>query len=276
MNDVTDRAPPRRVTALHLYPIKSCRGVALREAAVDARGIVGDRRCMVVDAGGRFLTQRERPRMALVAPALDGDRLTVRAPDMPTLAVALRDDGARRAVVIWDDRCEAVDQGDDAAAWLSDFLRTPCRLVRIADDFVRRVDPAYARPDDQVGFADGYPFLLAAEASLADLNARTATPLPMDRFRPNVVVDGRTPYEEDGWTRVRIGGVAFRVLKPCARCPITTVDQRTAARAREPLRALAAYRRVPGRGVMFGQNLAHDAPGTLRVGDAVEVLETVA
>jgi uncharacterized protein YcbX len=227
---------------------------------------------MIVDEAGRFRTQRELPRMALIVPRLDGARLTVEAPGMPALALALRSEGERRAVTIWDDACEAIDQGDEAAEWLGDFLAAPARLVRIADDFVRHVDRTYAGPDDQVGFADGFPFLLASEASLADLNARMERPLEMIRFRPNIVVDGVAPFEEDGWTRIRIGGIGFGVVKPCARCPITTVDQLTAERAQEPLRTLATYRHVRGKGVMFGQNLIHDRAGVVHVGDALEVV----
>lgn len=262
----------RRVRALYRYPIKSCRGTALQEAIVDARGIVDDRRYMIVDATGRFLTQRELPRLALVAPSIDGPRLHLSAPDMPPLTLYPTADGIRRDVVIWHDACAATDQGDDVSSWLSAFLAVPCRLVRMADDVVRRVDARYAGANDQVGFADGFPLLLTSEASLDDLNGRLETSLPMDRFRPDIVVDGFVPYEEDGWSRIRIAGIVFGVVKPCARCPITTVDQQTAERAKEPLRTLATYRSVPGRGVMFGQNLVHDRDGVIRVGDEVELV----
>jgi uncharacterized protein YcbX len=167
-----------------------------------------------------------------------------------------------------------VDQGAEPAQWLTTFLGAPCRLVRMADDFVRATNPTYSVGlEGQLGFADGYPFLLTTEASLADLNSRMAVPLPMNRFRPNIVVTGSPPFAEDGWQRIRIGGITFAVVKPCARCVITTVDQATAATAREPLRTLATFRQVQGKGVMFGQNLIHTAMGTIRVGDAMDVLE---
>ena len=262
------------VAALHRYPIKSCAGVALEAAELDARGVRHDREYAIVEAGdGRMVTQRERPRLALIRPVIAADgALRVDAPGMPTLAVTPARTGEEREVVVWRDRCRAVDQGPEAAAWLGRFLGVACRLLRMADDHVRRVDPVYAGSDrDQVGFADGYPALLISEESLADLNGRLAAPLPMNRFRPNIVVaGGGVPYREDGWRRVRIGEVAFRVAKPCARCAITTTDQETTARGTEPLTTLATYRRGE-RGVLFGQNLIHDGPGTIRVGDRVEV-----
>lgn len=262
-----------RVSELNCYPVKGCRGTALLEARVGARGIVGDRTFMLVDDDGCFITQRSYPRMALIEPRLTDDSLSLSAPDMDALSIPVLRHGERRQVVVWRDGCEAIDQGDAAAEWASSFLGTSCRLVRMADDFVRRVDPEYAVTDrDQVGFADGYPFLLTTEESLADLNARMAAPLPMNRFRPSIVVVGSEPYAEDGWHRIRIGAIVFSVVKPCARCEVTTTDQSTAERGREPLRTLATYRRVQGKGVMFGQNLIHDSTGVIRVGDAVELL----
>jgi uncharacterized protein YcbX len=265
--------PAAQVTALYCYPIKSCAGTEMTEAVVTSRGIEGDRGMMVVNPAGRFLTQREHPRMALIQPVASATSLTVSAPGMPPLAVDRQGDGPRRAVIVWRDRCQAVDQGDEAAGWFSDFLGRSCRLVRLPDDVTRPVNPRYARrPDDQVAFSDGFPFLLLSEESLADLNARLAAPLEMRRFRPNIVVAGAGAYAEDGWRHLRIGALTFDVVKPCQRCAITTVDQATAERGTEPLRTLATYRQVPSGGVMFGQNLLHDGEGYLRVGDAVTVL----
>ena len=261
----------REVRSLHFYPIKSCRGTALAAAIIGTRGIVADRQWMVVDADGSFLTQRELPRLALVIPRL-GDCLEISAPGMPSLAIALDGAGKRSAVTVWSDRVEAVDEGDEAATWLSTFLETPCRLVRIPDDTVRRADPEFASPGDEVGFADGYSLLLTSMASLDDLNNRLPSPLPMNRFRPNIVIDGVDAFEEDGWKRIRIDGIELSVVKPCARCVTTTVDQQTAERSKEPLRTLATFRNVPGRGVMFGQNLVHHGTGVIHVGAKVEVL----
>jgi uncharacterized protein YcbX len=264
------------VSALYYYPIKSCRGIALGEAVLDARGIAGDRAYMVIDEDGGFLTQRELPRMALIEPrpSTDGTSLAVDAPGMPSLVVEVDGAGTRRPVTIWDDRCSAIDLGPEPAEWLSEFLATPCRLVRFPPDEKRPVDPTFAmQTSDQVGFSDGFPLLLTSESSLADLNARMATPLPMNRFRPNVVVRGSAPYAEDSWSRIRVGQIALAVVKSCARCPITTTDQLTAVRAKEPLRTLATYRHVHGKGVMFGQNVIHADTGTIRVGDAVLLLD---
>ena len=263
-----------RVDGLYRYPVKSCGGTSLPSATVGPRGIVGDRQWMVVDDTGEFLTQREHHRMSLVRPHLTDDGLLeLNAPGMPPLTVtpAIRHD--RVDVSIWNDRCVAIDEGPTVAEWLSAFLDVRCRLVRFPDDATRRVDPEYAGPNDQVGFADGFSFLLASCASLDDLNHRLASPLPMNRFRPNIVVSGGEPFEEDRWKSIRIDGITFAVVKPCARCVTTTVDQQTGEASREPLRTLATFRNVPGRGVMFGQNLIHDQSGVLHVGAEVTVIE---
>jgi uncharacterized protein YcbX len=228
---------------------------------------------MVVDEKGEFLTQRALPRMALVSPRLVDVGLELTAPGMPPLSVSPSVQPERTRVTVWEDRCAAVEEGRDAAEWLSTFLEVSCRLVRLPDDEVRRVDPGYGGPDDQVGFADGFSFLLTSRASLDDLNQRLPAPLPMNRFRPNIVVAGSEAFEEDRWKRIRIDGITFAVVKPCARCAITTTDQDTGERSHEPLRTLSTFRRVAGRGVMFGQNLVHDCVGVLHVGAEVEVLE---
>lgn len=261
------------VTGLYHYPIKSCAGSALTEARLDLRGIRHDRELMVIDAAtGEFLTQRERARLALITPQLDDRELRVSAPGMSSLTVPVVKEGATRPVVIWRDTCPAVDQGDEVAGWLSEFLRTDCRLVRMAPDYVREVDPTYATsPADQVGFADGFPCLLIAEESLADLNRRLAEPLLMNRFRPNIVISGGAPFGEDHVGRLRVGEIVFYAPKACARCTITLVDQATGESGKEPLRTFATFRKA-SRGVLFGQNLIHATTGTIRVGDGVVAL----
>lgn len=261
------------LTDIHTYPVKSCRGIRGESARLTETGLADDRHWMLVRPNGRFVTQRELPRMALVRPSLAGGVLELTAPGMPPLTISPGDRRERMQVVVWRDRCTAIDEGPRAADWLSAFLELPSRLVRMPDDEQRRVDPDYAGPNDQVGFADGFPFLLISRASLDDLNRRLSVPLPMNRFRPNIVVSGTDPFEEDRWKRIRVDGITFRVAKPCARCAITTTDQDTAERSHEPLRTLATFRHVAGRGVTFGQNLIHDRPGVLRVGAEVEVLE---
>lgn len=260
-----------RLTGLNIYPIKSTRGIALEESAVDRFGLRYDRRWMVVDQAGVFLSQRSHPRLALVVPSVRDGMLQADAPGMPRLETPLHPTASvATRVTVWDDTCAATWVGDRAAEWFSRFLGTPCTLVHMADQVVRPADPAFAPPGTRVSFADGFPFLLISEESLADLNDRLADPLPMNRFRPNLVVAGGEPYAEDGWGRVEVGGVLLRVVKPCERCLVTTTDQATGERGKEPLRTLATYRKV-GSGVMFGQNVVHEDTGLLRVGDPVAI-----
>ncbi len=270
--DPGDTRTEARVSALYHYPIKSCGGTRVESIEVVEMGPVHDRELMVVDAQtGRFLTQRDSPPMALIAPAIRNGRLSAIAPGMIPLEAEIVENGARLFATIWKDRVESVDQGDEVAAWFSAFLHRGVRVVRKAAGVVRAVDPTYAtNTTDQVGFADGYPFLLLSDESLADLNRRLTEPLPMDRFRPNIVIAGGViPYYEDTLGRFAIGGIGFSAVKLCARCKITTVDQRTAQLSKEPLRTLATYRRSPNGGVMFGMNLIHHGTGRLAVGECV-------
>ncbi len=261
------------LSGLHLYPIKSAGGISLVAWEVDEGGLRHDRRWMLVDEVGRYMTQRRFPRMALIGVRIEPDRLVVDAPDMPSLEIPLEPTQQRpRLAQVWNDLVEVLRVGADADRWFGEFLGVRCKLVYLPDESVRPVDPAYGRTGDRVGLADGFPFLLASEDSLADLNARLESPVPMNRFRPNVVVRGCEPFAEDGWQLVRISFISFRVVKPCARCAITTVDQRTATTGKEPLRTLARFRRAR-EGVLFGQNLVHDGKGTLHTGDPVEVLQ---
>jgi uncharacterized protein YcbX len=259
------------VTGLFRYPIKSCAGIPLESAVLDHRGIEYDRRWMVVDAMGVFRTQRELPRMALIHPRVSDACLTLTATGMPDLSLPLTSHGSLLTVGVWNDRVVAVDQGEAVVDWLTRFLAEPLRLVRFDDGQDRRVEQAYAvRPEDQVGFADAYPLLLGNEASLADLNTRLQEPLPMRRFRPNIVVAGADAYAEDTWGRIVVGEVEIAVVKPCARCAVTTVNPDTGVKGKEPLTTLAGYRRAAG-GVMFCENAIHLRLGTLRVGDPVTV-----
>lgn len=260
------------LAALNCYPVKSCRGFGAARMELDARGLWYDRQWMVVDTAGGFLTQRKHPRMALVRTAIKGSELVLAAPGRADLRIPLEaSQGELCSVQCWGYDCLALEQSPETAAWLSEFLGTPLRLVRMVDDFERIVDPRYAPEKALTAFSDGFPLLLLSEASLEDLNQRLEEPLPMNRFRPNLVVKGCEPYAEDGWKRLRIAGVEFDVCKPCSRCVITTVDQATGERGGEPLRALAGYRRR-GSAVLFGQNLVHRGRGPLNVGDKVEVL----
>jgi uncharacterized protein YcbX len=262
-----------RLTTITYYPVKSMQGSDTPQARVTPRGLGNDRLMMVTDEHGRFLTQREVPPLAAIRPALDGDTLTLSAPGFEAATLVVRHDGASRPVTIWDSEGEAVDQGDAAAAWLSRFLGNSVRLMRIPDDQSIPVDAKYAvTPQDEVGFADGFPVLVVSQESLDDLNARLETPVPMKRFRPNLVVAGCEPFAEDGWKRIRIGGIELALVKPCARCLVTTHDQGTGERiGKEPLRTLATFRKV-GSHVMFAMNAIPLSFGEIRVGDEVEVL----
>jgi uncharacterized protein YcbX len=260
-----------RLTGLHIYPIKAARGISLGVSEVDAFGLRHDRRWMVVDQSGGFLSQRSHPRLALVVPSIGDGTLQIEAPGMPALCIPLHPrDTIATSVSVWDDSCPATWLGEQAARWFSDFLGCPCSLVHMADQVIRPANPGFARPGARVSFADGFPFLLISEESLADLNGRLAQPLPLNRFRPNLVVAGAPPYAEDGWQHIEIGGIAMRVVKPCGRCVVTTTDQVTADRGKEPLHTLATYRKQNGE-VMFGQNVVHDQEGALRVGDPLVV-----
>jgi uncharacterized protein len=269
-----------RVTGLFLYPVKSLRGHAVPAADFDALGFEGDRRFLIIDDNGRFLTQRTVPRMALVDARLSAGTLLLSAEGAGGVSVSATSDssGPLRMVSVWkSEGLKAEDCGVAASAWLTDFLRLPCHLVRIGKDFIRPVLKSAAQPGDLVSFADAEPFLMISEASLAHLNDRIqenqGDPVPMNRFRPNLVVDGCAPFAEDTWARVRIGGSIFRNGGLCARCVVTTTDQLTGERTgKEPLKTLAIFRRDPidPSDVNFGVNLIHETKsGTIRLGDPV-------
>jgi len=266
------------LTELWRYPVKSLRGNRHEALPVGARGLVADRHWMLVGNDGRFLTQRQLPRMALINTRLEtgfgSHELWLSLDTGEECRVVSGTDGEPLEVTLWGDTCEARTVASEVDRWLSDFLETPCRLVELPLGNVRAVDPEYAAPgaDDQVGFADGFPFLLISQASLDGLNERLDAPLPMQRFRPNLVISGCEPHAEDHWKHIRIGEISFRVAKPCSRCPIPTIDPMTGERGAEPLRTLQSYRFWNNR-VWFGQNLLHDATGELREGMPVEVLD---
>ncbi|MFG2648206.1 MOSC domain-containing protein [Streptomyces sp. NPDC048436] len=273
--------PNSALHSIHYYPLKAVGGHAPREAVVEPWGLAGDRRWVVIDGDGQVLTQRPHPRLALAAAELlPGGGIRVSAPGRDALTVPVPGPGATVTVDIWKDKVEAVPAEAEAHAWFSAYLETDARLVHLDDPRTRRaIDPAYAKDGETVSFADGFPLLLTTLSSLDALNSLIAQgdhsdegPLPMNRFRPNVVVDGTAPWAEDDWSRIAIGEVTFRVAKPCGRCVVTTTDQRSAERGKEPLRTLAKHRRF-GDQLVFGQNLVPETTGSIRIGDPFTVLD---
>lgn len=275
-----------QVAGLYIYPIKSCAGVPVPSWPVTRYGFLHDREFLVVDEQGSFLTQRTHPKLALIQPSLERDLLRLRAPDLPEITLPWfgspedRQAESKRLVTIWKDEVEAVDLGQATAEWFSTHLGCAARLVRIGSRYRRAIQkekvPAVHRETlgiREVSFADAYPFLIISEASLADLNQRLSEPLPMNRFRPNIVVDGvLDPYAEDHWQTIEIGSLRFCHGGPCVRCVVTTTDQLTLQRGKEPLRTLATYRRNDDGGVNFGMNFfCESSAGTIRVGDIIRL-----
>jgi uncharacterized protein YcbX len=266
-----------RVTGLFVYPVKSLRGFAVPVADLDALGFVGDRRFLVVNESGMFLTQRPHPRMALIAAHLAGGVLTLSADGVGSISVSEASDPSAplRSVSIWKhEGLLAEDCGPAVASWLSSFLGCPCSLVRIGPKFQRPMLKPASRPGDLFTFADGAPILVVSEASVATLNDRIVAaggePVPMGRFRPNLVVDGCVAFAEDTWSSLQFGDVILRSAGQSERCVITTTDQLTGERGKEPLRTLATFRRSPANPteVVFGVNLINESKsGTIRIGD---------
>lgn len=265
-----------QVTELNIYPVKSTRRIALNESEVLPRGLPWDRRWMLVDASGKFITGRQHPGLATVQTEIGDNVLHIHAAGHDSLSLPLVPRERRVVeVTVWKDSVDALLAGSEADAWFSDFLGLDCRLVQMTDDISRGVNPDYGRAGDQVSFADGFPLLVISEASLTDLNSRLDQPVEMRRFRPNLVIDGERPYAEDDWRRIRVGEVEFEGVKNCSRCVFTTIDPDTGEKSpdMEPLRTLSSYRRRPEGGVYFGQNLIPRGAGVIRVGDSVTVLE---
>lgn len=260
------------VSEIWTYPVKSLKGMAHQTSAIDTRGFLNDRRWMLVDKTGTFLTQRNYPAMALIAVNIIGNQLLFTAPNKSDLHITIQNTGIENITVnIWEDVCNAVLVSKEADDWFSNFLHFDCQLVYMPEESLRQVDTKYAPIGAITNFTDAFPFLLISEASLADLNSRLEISVPMNRFRPNIVIKGTLPYEEDTWKTIRIGEIVFDVAKPCGRCIMTTIDQITAEKNKEPLRTLATYRQLENK-ILFGQNLLHQNLGSIKVGDAIEVL----
>jgi uncharacterized protein YcbX len=285
------------ISEINVYPIKSLKGISLDSAVVESRGLQYDRRWMLIDPEGMFLTQRELPRMATIGLEVTGDGLQVTSANEGEMKIPFEPDkGDRRPVTIWQSECDGLIYDGPVSEWFSDVLGTNCSLVYMPDSSRRSINKRFDRGEDIVSFADGYPLMLLGEASVQDLNSRieqsnagrlpAVRPLPMNRFRPNLVVSGSEAFAEDGWAGIKIGDVTFRATKPCERCVVTTVDQSKGEfDGKEPLRTLATFRQakdvMPDRyaalgvgpnAVLFGQNLiAERSGGSIRVGDAIRI-----
>jgi uncharacterized protein len=286
---------PACLASIHIYPLKAARAVDLGMAAVEPWGLRGDRRWLLVDETGRFISQREEPAMARVVVEYDdpggSGNITVSAAGYPATSITAPAPAAAEVphaaagmpgadaemvpVTVQRSTVLAAAAGVTADKWSSEYLDRPVRLVYLDDPTRRPVDPGYGLPGDVVSFADGYPLLVTNTASLDALGDWLVEvgdePVPMTRFRPNLVIDGPEPWAEDRWHRIRIGDVPFRIAKPCGRCVVTTIDQRTGERSDQPLKMLGQRRRF-GQALVFGQNAIPDGPGTIRVGDPVHVL----
>ena len=261
---------------LNIYPVKSCRGIPLQSARVAATGLADDRHWMLVRPNGRFVTQRELPRLALIGTAVDAAGLQLTAPGMPPLSVARTAPGAALGIVVWKFSGGGIDYGDAAAAWCTRFLGTPLRLVRFDERQERVCNPEWTQGTRATTqFADGYPVLVISRASLAELNSRLPKALPMVRFRPNVVIDDVGAYDEDRIHELATDEVTLRIVKPCTRCSITTTDQQSGAvDGIEPLATLKTYRNDRAlQGVKFGQNaiVVSGTGASLQVGQRFDI-----
>ncbi|MGG7661074.1 MOSC domain-containing protein [Dyadobacter sp. BHUBP1] len=263
------------LSEIWVYPVKSLGGIRLTKALTEERGLQYDRRWMIIDEGNVFITQRAHSKMALIDVALEDKGLKIYLRTDPADSVLVPYEPATAfpvTVQVWDDTAEALTVSDEADAWLSRQLGMKLRLVTMPDSTERKADPRYARHNENVSFADGFPYLVISQASLDDLNSRLAEPIEMRRFRPNFVIGGTEPFAEDQWKHITIGGLRFEVVKPCARCVLTTINPETAEKGAEPLKTLATYRRY-GNKILFGQNVTVQDFGELKIGDRLTVIE---
>ncbi|WP_428331180.1 MOSC domain-containing protein [Mucilaginibacter sp.] len=264
----------RQISEIYIYPIKSLPGISVKNAVVTDKGFEHDRRWMLVDEHNSFITQRVYPQLTQLQVAIESNGLRITHREnkstftIPFNTTVTTD---REMVIIWDDICIGEYVSKEADDWFTQMLDIKCRLVYMPDDTRRIVDQRYAPGDSVTSFADAYPFLLIGQASLDDLNSRITEALPMDRFRPNIVFTGGEPYEEDLIGHFTIADIDFYGVKLCARCVLTTINQETAAKGKEPLKTLASYRQK-NKKIYFGQNLIHKGDGTVSVGDALQII----
>ncbi|AFL82896.1 putative Fe-S protein [Belliella baltica DSM 15883] len=263
------------LSGIYIYPIKSLSGISLTEAILEEKGIRYDRRWMLVDESGMFLSQRTFPKMALLQVSLNSDGLVVTDKNNSEINISIPFEPKstlRKSVTIWEDTIEAQLVDENISKWFSEQLEMPCDLVIMPDSTQRKLKEKYAVNGESVSFADGMPYLLIGQSSLIDLNAKLENPVPMDRFRPNFVFEGGEEFIEDTWEEIQIGDALFKITKPCARCVMTTINQDDASKSKEPLRTLATYRTVDGK-VMFGQNMLLLKGVKVKIGDSLKTIK---
>ncbi|TCD28927.1 MOSC domain-containing protein [Pedobacter psychrodurus] len=263
------------LSEINIYPIKSLGGIRLEKAQLEEKGLQYDRRWMLVDEEGIFITQRKHFELALLQVNISDGKLTVSHKTSPEQSISFsldEDTGEQISVVIWNDTATALEVNKSVNDWFSDFLKFKVKLVKMPLTEKRLVDRDYALNEEVVSFADGYPCLIIGQSSLDGLNEKLTEPIFMDRFRPNFVFTGGEPHVEDNFQNFQIGEVLFSAVKPCARCVLITIDQQTGEKGQEPLRTLAGYRTV-GKKIMFGQNLLHQHTGIISVGDELRVID---
>tara|TARA_B100000945_G_scaffold284838_1_gene254718 strand:+ start:333 stop:1136 length:804 start_codon:yes stop_codon:yes gene_type:complete len=256
-----------------LYPVKSASEIYLKNSFLEKRGLLHDRRWMVVDSSARFISQRTCPELALIKTEIIERTLRLSAPRMEILEMPLfQTEGIPQIVEIWGDRCKALAASKNAESWISQYLGKKCNFVFMPEYSNRQVNQDYAIGRNKVAFSDGFPLLLISESSLYDLNSRVNREISMKRFRPNLVVKNTEPYQEDNWNKIRIGDCELQIVKPCSRCVLTTVDPETGEfSGREPMETLAKYRKLNGE-VIFGQNLISLSSGILELGMRIKII----
>jgi uncharacterized protein YcbX len=257
------------LSEIWIYPVKSLGGIRLSSSKVMEKGLLYDRRFMLVDENGKFMTQRVYPKMALFKLSINDSTLIVQHhQDILTIPIVPPLNEPAVSVQIWENIVQAHEVNTTYSAWFTERLDIQCKLVFFPEGYERPVDPAYKVNDEHVSLADAYPFLIIGQSSLDDLNARLKEPVPMNRFRPNFIFTGGEPFEEDHWRNFQIGSNGFIAVKPCARCVLTTVNQDTAEKGAEPLKTLASYRTRNSK-VYFGQNLVATHHTEVKVGDKI-------
>lgn len=264
-----------KLESIYIYPIKSIAGISLKEAVVKERGLQYDRRWMLIDESNQMITQRNFHNMALIRMEIEDEQMVLRqsAKDSEVLKIPLQiHDGVSVNASVWNDQVKLIWPQLNADEWFSDLLKTHCRLVYMPDDSPRQVDPKYVSKSMNTSLSDGYPFLLANTTSLIDVSQKSGIKPEMERFRPNLVVKTQEPFEEDQWKRITIGNISFRLVKPCARCVMVTIDQNTGKAGKEPVKSMSTYRKVDNK-ILFGQHAIAETFGRIRIGGELKILE---